>query len=413
MEQSQSQSFSAHAEGQRRRTGDEELRAVGVGASVGHREESRLGVLEGELKEGRGREKGAMRILPVRNPGEDERTHVLVGELGAVDRLSASSVVVGEVTALEHELGDDAVEARAGVAKAVLAGAELAEVTGRLGNDVVVELELDAAGGRAVDYRKARRVSMLRPGCGEVKGMRTGDVELQVGRSGDGVERKRKKESAAGLRGKLEERSAAERRVCCERETRETHVDVAEVAARRFSRSDQCWPSQARRAGEVGEMRTDSHLASTARKTWSGLLRDGLSKRRDSRHGEDAARAREEGRAEMGEQTASLRGLNGKERTTKGWLKSLWWMEVREERQQRRELGQQGVAQAEFKISRWASLAGGPAACSLRPNLSAQPLLLTLLSLSLLSTSNNGQHRGALPVRPRGRPPARRLGRRP
>lgn len=149
-------------------------------------------------------------------------------------------------------------------------------------------------------------------------------------------------------------------------------------------------------------MRTDSHLASTARKTWSGLLRDGLSKRRDSRHGEDAARAREEGRAEMGEQTASLRGLNGKERTTKGWLKSLWWMEVREERQQRRELGQQGVAQAEFKISRWASLAGGPAACSLRPNLSAQPLLLTLLSLSLLSTSNNGQHRGALPVRPRG-----------
>jgi hypothetical protein len=86
--------------------------------------------------------------------------------------------VVGEVTALEHELGDDAVEARAGVAcragdaqaevsfaaslvvrrsgqgrrtEAVLAGAELAEVAGRLGDDVVVELELDAAGGRAVD----------------------------------------------------------------------------------------------------------------------------------------------------------------------------------------------------------------------------------------------------------------------
>jgi hypothetical protein len=87
---------------------------------------------------------------------------VLVGELVAVDRLSTSAVVVGElrsvshhrarwrwthVTTLEHEVGDDSVETGSGVAEAVLAGAELSEVSGRLGDDVVVELEGDSARG--------------------------------------------------------------------------------------------------------------------------------------------------------------------------------------------------------------------------------------------------------------------------
>ena len=58
---------------------------------------------------------------------------------------SRTYVAAGEVTALEHELRDDAVEARAGVAEALLAGAESAEVFGGLGDDVVVEVELDAA----------------------------------------------------------------------------------------------------------------------------------------------------------------------------------------------------------------------------------------------------------------------------
>ena len=35
---------------------------------------------------------------------------VLIGELGAVDGLATSAVVVGEVTALQHELGDDTAE---------------------------------------------------------------------------------------------------------------------------------------------------------------------------------------------------------------------------------------------------------------------------------------------------------------
>jgi hypothetical protein len=39
-----------------------------------------------------------------------------------------TDVAAGEVAALEHEVGDDAVELGAGVAEALLAGAEGAEV---------------------------------------------------------------------------------------------------------------------------------------------------------------------------------------------------------------------------------------------------------------------------------------------
>jgi hypothetical protein len=54
---------------------DEELRAVGVGASVGHGEDALASVLQLE---------------------------VLVLELLSVDRLASSAVPVGEVTALRH-----------------------------------------------------------------------------------------------------------------------------------------------------------------------------------------------------------------------------------------------------------------------------------------------------------------------
>lgn len=54
-------------------------------------------------------------------------------------------VATGEVTALEHELGDNAVEGRALVAEALLTSAESTEVLGSLGNNVVVEVEVDAA----------------------------------------------------------------------------------------------------------------------------------------------------------------------------------------------------------------------------------------------------------------------------
>ena len=58
---------------------EEELAPVGVGAGVGHGEDSGPGVLQGE---------------------------VLVRELVAEDGLASSSVVVGEVTSLAHEVWD-------------------------------------------------------------------------------------------------------------------------------------------------------------------------------------------------------------------------------------------------------------------------------------------------------------------
>lgn len=54
-------------------------------------------------------------------------------------------VATGEVTALKHELGNDTVELGALVAEALLAGAESAEVLGGLGDNVVEEVEVDAA----------------------------------------------------------------------------------------------------------------------------------------------------------------------------------------------------------------------------------------------------------------------------
>lgn len=54
-------------------------------------------------------------------------------------------VVVGEVTTLEHEFWDHTVEGGAGVAEALLAGAQGSEVFSGLWNDVVVQLEGDTA----------------------------------------------------------------------------------------------------------------------------------------------------------------------------------------------------------------------------------------------------------------------------
>jgi hypothetical protein len=62
-----------------------------------------------------------------------------------VPRQTTTHVLAGEVTTLEHELGNDTVEGRVLVAEAVLTGRELTEVAGGLGDDIVEELELDAA----------------------------------------------------------------------------------------------------------------------------------------------------------------------------------------------------------------------------------------------------------------------------
>jgi hypothetical protein len=85
--------------------GNEELRTVGVGSSVGHGQQSRLGVLELE---------------------------VLIGKLVAVDGLSTGTVSVGEVTTLQHEVGDDSVEGRSGVTETLFTSAQGSEVGGGL-----------------------------------------------------------------------------------------------------------------------------------------------------------------------------------------------------------------------------------------------------------------------------------------
>jgi len=98
-------------------SGDEELGAVGVGTGVGHRQQTGLVVRELE---------------------------VLIAKLLSVDGLATGAIATGEVATLEHEVRDDAVEGRSLVAEALLASAESAEVLGSLGNNVIIELEVDA-----------------------------------------------------------------------------------------------------------------------------------------------------------------------------------------------------------------------------------------------------------------------------
>jgi hypothetical protein len=53
-------------------------------------------------------------------------------------------IATGEVTSLEHEVGNDAVELGAGISKALLASGEGAEVLDSLGNNIVEKLKVDA-----------------------------------------------------------------------------------------------------------------------------------------------------------------------------------------------------------------------------------------------------------------------------
>jgi hypothetical protein len=76
------------------------------------------------------------------------KSEVLIVELGAVDRLSTSSIALREITTLNHELLDDSVKDRAfvrekfsGFSFAFLAGAEGSEVLCCFGDHIVVQLE--------------------------------------------------------------------------------------------------------------------------------------------------------------------------------------------------------------------------------------------------------------------------------
>lgn len=78
---------------------------------------------------------------------------VLIGELLTVDGAATGTVATGEVTTLEHELGNHTVEGRALVTLTLLGIAKLSEVPGSLGDLLVVEVEVDAAslGGRGAN----------------------------------------------------------------------------------------------------------------------------------------------------------------------------------------------------------------------------------------------------------------------
>lgn len=99
---------------------NEELGAVGVGTGIGHRQDTRAFVLQGE---------------------------VLVSELFAVDAATTGTVVAGEVTALAHEVGNDAVEGATleGQAVALFSSAQGAEVFDGAGDDVGAEFHDDTA----------------------------------------------------------------------------------------------------------------------------------------------------------------------------------------------------------------------------------------------------------------------------
>ena len=61
------------------------------------------------------------------------------------------TVTAGEVTTLEHEVGDDTVEGRALVAETVFTSGELTEVLRGPRDNIVEELEDDATSGLVVD----------------------------------------------------------------------------------------------------------------------------------------------------------------------------------------------------------------------------------------------------------------------
>ena len=67
-------------------------------------------------------------------------------EFFTIDGMTASSVKLGEITSLQHKLGDDTVENCALVSITMLASSEFTKVLCSYRNDVIVKLEDDLSG---------------------------------------------------------------------------------------------------------------------------------------------------------------------------------------------------------------------------------------------------------------------------
>ena len=121
------------------------MRAVGVLASVGHREQTDLVVLQ--LKVFICKKYSVRRSRSSKYKRGAKQTC----KFFAIDGFTTRTVATGEIAALQHELGDDTVELGTLVPKSMLARGEFTEVLGRLWHYVVIELEDNAASGFVVD----------------------------------------------------------------------------------------------------------------------------------------------------------------------------------------------------------------------------------------------------------------------
>lgn len=74
---------------------------------------------------------------------------ILISELAAIDGLATSAIVVGEVSTLAHEVGDDTVENATLVTETLFSCAESTEVFSSFGHNITPQL-------KEKKYRKMR-----------------------------------------------------------------------------------------------------------------------------------------------------------------------------------------------------------------------------------------------------------------
>ena len=82
--------------------------------------------------------------------------------------LSTSSVVVGEVTSLAHELRNDTVEGGTLVSESLFSGAQGTKVFGSLGNNIGAEFHDDAALRLIRDSKKKKDDDRVRRGLARI-----------------------------------------------------------------------------------------------------------------------------------------------------------------------------------------------------------------------------------------------------